>query len=180
MKLVLSGGEMARQQPKNHIDFEFLTITNPVQSQDAAHQKKVRKKAAGHYWRARNDLARQFTIPVDRQWRPFQKSPGCVCHGLGYIENGGTRKPCLQCGCDVSLRLLAEGNACCGEVNGSPGEESTAVQAGDGGGAEEFSALELESPRVLLGAGDRDPFSSFPVSTGQDSGLTEMLLRHCK
>jgi hypothetical protein len=119
---------MAGQQPKNEIELEFLNITNPVQRQDTAHQKKVRKNAISHYWQARKDLARSFTIPVHRQLRPFPTSPGCVCHGLGYIENGGSRKPCLQCGRDVSLRLHAEGNAPRWEANSSPGGKSTVAQ----------------------------------------------------
>jgi hypothetical protein len=178
--LVLSRGEMAAQQPKNRTELEFLNITNPVQRQDKANQKKVRKRAISHYWQARKDLARSLTIPVDRQLRPFPISSECVCHGLGYIENGGSRKPCLHCGGDVSLRLHAKGNTRRWEANSNPGEKSMATQASDAGGADGFSALELGNPRVLLGAGDRDPFSSFPIPTGQDSGLTEMLLRHCK
>jgi hypothetical protein len=169
-----------QQQPKNDIELEFLNITNPVQRQDTAHQKKVRKNAISHYWQARKDLARSFTIPVHRQLRPFPTSPGCVCHGLGYIVNGGSKKPCLQCGRDVSLRLHAEGNASHLEVNSSPGGKSTVAQAGDCSGANDIKALELGNPRALLKAGDRDPFSSFPVSTGQDSGLIEMLLRNCR
>ena len=171
---------MAGQQPKNDIELEFLNITNPVQRQDTAHQRKVRKNAINHYWQARKDLARSFTIPVHRQLRPFPTSPGCVCHGLGYIENGGSRKPCLQCGRDVSLRLHAEGNARRWEVNNSSGGKSTVAQAGDCGVPNDITALELGNPRILLRAGDRDPFSSFPVSTGQDRGLIEKLLRNCK
>jgi hypothetical protein len=171
---------MAGQQPKNDIELEFLNITNPVQRQDTAHQRKVRKNAINHYWQARKDLARSFTIPVHRQLRPFPTSPGCVCHGLGYIENGGSRKPCLQCGRDVSLRLHAEGNARRWEVNNSSGGKSTVAQAGDCGVPNDITALELGNPRVLLGAGDRDPFSSLPVSTGQDRGLIEKLLGNCK
>jgi hypothetical protein len=170
---------MATQQPKNSTELEFLNITNPVQSRDKAYQKKVRKNAISHYWQARKDLARLFALPVDRQLRPLPTSSGCVCHGLGYIENRGSRKPCLQCGRNMSLRLHAKGHARRWEANSSSGEKSTVTQASDCGGADEISALELGNPRVLLGAGDRYPFSSFPISTGQDSGLIEMLLRNC-
>jgi hypothetical protein len=88
----------------------------------------------------------------------------------------------VQCGRgrDVSLRLPAEGITRRWEVNRGPVGKSTVAQAGDCGGANNITALELVNPRVLLRAGDRDPFSSFPVSTGQDSGLIEMLLRNCK
>jgi hypothetical protein len=178
--LVLSRGEMARQQPKKYTQLEFLNITNPAQRQDGAHQKKVRKHAISHYWQARKDLSRIFSLPVDRQSREFQTSPGCVCHGLKYIENGGSRKPCLPCRGDLTLRLDAKGDARRWEANRNLGEKSMVTQASGAGGADRFPALELGNPRVLLGAGDRDPFSSFPIPTGQDSGLTEMLLRHCK
>jgi hypothetical protein len=178
--LVLNRGAMAVQEPKKYPELEFLNITNPVQRQDAAHQKKARKHAISHYWQARKDLARSFALPVDRQLLPFPTPPGCVCHGLGYIENEGSRKPCVQCGRDVSLQLHVEGNARRWEANSGPGKKSTVAQTGDCSGADEFSALELGNPRVLLGAGDRDPFSSFPIPTEQDSGLIEMLLRNCK
>jgi hypothetical protein len=59
------------------------------------------------------------------------------------------------------------------------GEKGMVTQAGDRGGTGEFSALVLENQR-RLGAGDRDPFSSFPILTGQDSALIEMLLQHCE
>ncbi|KAE9373018.1 hypothetical protein N431DRAFT_337943, partial [Stipitochalara longipes BDJ] len=42
------------------------------------------------------------------------------------------------------------------------------------------STLDLGSPRNLLGPGDRDPFSSFPISTGPEGRRAEMLLRHCE
>ncbi|KAE9363350.1 hypothetical protein N431DRAFT_423933 [Stipitochalara longipes BDJ] len=56
-------------------------------------------------------------------------------------------------------------------------EKGMVTQAGEHGEADRFSALELEDLR-RLGAGDRDPFSSFPIPTGQASGLMEMLLQH--
>jgi hypothetical protein len=171
---------MAAQQPKNRTELEFLNITNPMQRQDKANQQKVRKRAIRHYWQARKDLTRPLTIPADRQLRPFPPSSECVCHGFGYIENGGSRKPCLPCGGDLTLRLDAKGDARRWEANRNLGEKGMVTQASVAGGADRFSALELGNPRVLLGAGDRDPFSSFPIPTGQNSGLTEMLLRHCK
>jgi hypothetical protein len=117
--LVLNRGAMAVQEPKKYPELEFLNITNPVQRQDAAHQKKARKHAISHYWQARKDLARSFALPVDRQLLPFPTPPGCVCHGLGYIENEGSRKPCVDVMClcssmwramrGVGRRIVAQG-----------------------------------------------------------------------
>ena len=53
------------------------------------------------------------------------------------------------------------------------------TQPGDHGGTDELPALELENQR-RLGAGNRDPFSSFPILMWQNNGLIEMLLQHCK
>jgi hypothetical protein len=167
------------QQSKKYLELEFLTITDTVQRKNVAHRKKVRVHAMNRYWQGRKEHAHLFSLPGHRKVRPAGPSPRCVCHGLGYVENGGAQKPCPLCGGVVSRRVHEQGDAHRWAVSNSV-ETSTVTQAGDCSRADKFSTFpQLGSPRVL-GTGDRDPFSSFPVLTGQEGGAIEMLLRDGK
>jgi hypothetical protein len=180
MEVVLDRGKITPHDTKQYIELEFLNFTNPVQRKDAVHRKKVRKHVMKQSWQARKDH-RSITLLGDRQARHLERSPGCVCRGLGYLENGGTKQRCPHCGGDESRESSlrhTEGYPRWLEVS-KPGEKGKVTQAGDRGGTDEFPALELENQR-RLGAGDRDPFLSFPILTGQGSGLIEVLLQHCK
>src|SRR5450756_1446251 len=95
---------MASQQSHEYIELEFLNVIYPVQHKEAAYRKKVRKHVMNQYWQARKIRTCSFSLPGDRQLRPFRTPPGCVCHGLGYTEGGETRKSCQQCGGGFSLR----------------------------------------------------------------------------
>jgi hypothetical protein len=175
MEAALPGGEMIPQQSKKYIELEFLNVTNPVQRKDAAHRKRVRKHVMKQSWQARKSNARSITLPGHHQVHFYDTSSACLNHELGCIDNNGTRKRCPNCpGCfparhaEYCPRRLEVSNA---------GGMAMVTHAGDRCGADEF--LELRDRR-RLGAGDRDPFSSFPISNDQDNGVVEMLLRHCK
>jgi hypothetical protein len=171
---------MSSQQPNKYIELEFLNVIYPVQQMEASHRKRVRTHVMNRYWQTRKIHARSFTLSEDRQLRLLQTSPGCVCHGLGSTENRETRKSCRRCGGGFSLRSIERIALPRLEMQRNP-RKRTATITGTYNGTDELSTLlERRNPRDRLGDGDRDPFSSLPVSTGQDSGMLQMLLRHCK
>jgi hypothetical protein len=183
MEAVLDRGKIAPHDSKQYVALEFLNFTNPVQRKDAVHRKKVRKHAMKQSWQARKDHARSAILPGDRQTRLLARppGPGCACKGLGHLENGGTRKRCPHYGGGESRESsLRHTEPYPDRLEASRQEERGMVtQPGDHGRTDELPALELENQR-RLGAGNRDPFPSFPILMWQNNGLIEMLLQHCK
>jgi len=171
---------MELPQSETRTELQFLNITNPVQSKSVANKKKVRTHVRNVYWQARKDPApaKSVTLPAPRQLRPLKLSHRCVWHGPECFETRVTIKHCLKCGGDVSARIKADLSRYV-EVSRVEDEVMMVTQAGKSGEVDDFSALELVNPRTL-GAGNQDPFSSLSVSTGQNSGTVEMLIRHCK
>lgn len=167
---------MELPQSKTRTELQFLNITNPVQSKSVANKKKVRTHVRNAYWQARKDPAppKTVTLPGPRQLRPLKISRRCVCHAPGFLKTRVTIKHCPKCGGDVSARIKADV-----EVTRVEDELTVVTQACRPSEVDDFSTLELVNPRTL-GAGDQDPFSSLSVSTGQNSGTVEMLIRHCK
>jgi hypothetical protein len=171
---------MASQQPNTYIELEYLNVIYPVQQMEASHRKRVRKHVMNRYWKTRKIHARSPTLSEDRQLLLLQTPPECVCHGLESNENIEPRKFCRWCGGGVSLRSNEKGALPRLEIQRNPGK-STATMTVTYNGTDELSTLlERRNPRHRLGDGDRDPFSSLPVSTEQDSDMLQMLLRHCK
>jgi hypothetical protein len=170
---------MELPRSKARTELQFLNITNPVQAKSVANKKKVRTHVRNFYWQARKDpaLAKSATLSSPRQLRPLKLSHRCVCPRPRSSETRVTIKHCPKCGGDVSARTNADDSRFSEMSRVEDG--LTVTQAGKSGEVDDFSSLELANPRTL-GAGDRDPFSSLSVSTGQESGTVEMLIRHCK
>ena len=171
--------EMTSHTLENNTGIQFINTFFPTRPSGATYRRRVRRHVINRSWQVRKDQARSLTFPGNRPLRAFEPRPTCRCYQPGNGKNVA-RESCLHCQSDLFSSRMEPCNPYRVEANGDFKGEGSVALAGECNVTEEGSALEPGNPRNLLGSGDRDPFSSFPISAGPNHRRIEMLLHHCE
>ena len=163
---------MERPQLKSTLN--FINVTNPVQSKSATNKKRVRTHVQNVYWKTRKDQfrTRSTAAPGLRplQLRTLETSRRCECQALMRAEAEVATLHFPGCGGRVPLPR---------GLGSDVVRSSVVAQARGSPELNDFFSPDLVySP--TLGAGNHDPFSSFPMSTVEDSSTIGMLISNCK
>ncbi|KAE9364845.1 hypothetical protein N431DRAFT_489314 [Stipitochalara longipes BDJ] len=181
---------MPQYRPQaNYNALEFVNVTDPLKPKDAAHRKTVRTHVMGRYWSGRKSGVKQSShCSLVNLSSGSEKSLstacryGCRGRGYGELEQDGVTRmtmSCLRCGVEDERGSgrIAQRRFINYQVKDDTGDERVVTRPRGSTSKTTARSCEfgLATPHVLLGGGDRDPFSSLPIPTVQ---YTEILLRH--
>jgi hypothetical protein len=171
---------MASHIPEKYTKIQFINTALHTQDRGGTYAKRIRRHVMSRSWQVGKDQARSLTFPGDRLLRPSELPLVCEYHHLGSPENTTANVTCLLCQRSVLERRNEGCNLSSQDTRSTIEPEGKVTLTSGYNATDQSSLVELGDIHDIVGPGDRDPFSSFPIPIGPDDRRVEMLLRHCK